>query len=275
MQPVSLLFKLSDVGEQVVRTYECTQLKRWFSPPTKGYLTVTNKRIVFHSSGVSLTGKSLLISELPLDDVSGLSVYQGQSISWLRILFLSLIALGVTNISFGLLPSFLVHYVTALLIMLPFGILWLLGSELVSPGLRGKVLDWLDSLAPGAFKVDRDVKKYLPYARPPLYLGLVIFGYLAGWLVLLLILAFVILSVFGGTQRTFSLLVGSKTMKDTGIFIPGDTLSLLSFRDTTALQALEAKPAADTDEVIRDLGAMVMDIQQLGDLGVQKWQVVQ
>lgn len=271
MQPESLFFKLSDVGEHVVRTYECTQLKRWFSPPTKGYLTVTNKRIVFHSSGASLTGKSLIISEMSLDDVSGLSVYYGQSINLLRIVLFSLIALVVTNVVFDWLPSFLVHPAAAILLMLPFGILWLLSNDSASPRLREKILDALDNFAQGRLKIDRDVKKYLPYARPLLFLGLIILGYLSNWLALLFILAFVILSMFGGTQRTFSLLIGSKTMKDAGIFIPGDTLNLLSLRDTTALRALEAKPAVDADQVIRDLGAMVMDIQQLGELGVQKW----
>lgn len=272
MQPESLMFKLSDAGEHVVRTYECTQLKRWFSPPAKGYLTVTNKRIIFHSSGSSLTGKSLMISELPIDDVAGLSVYYGQSISLLHIVFFSLIGLVVTNVVFGWLPSFLINHATTILLMLPFGALWLLSNDSISAELRGKVLDSLDNLAQGRFKVDRDVKKYLPYTRPLFHLGLIMLGYLSNWLVLLFILAFVILSVFGGTQRTFSMLIGSKTMKDAGIFIPGDTLSLLSFRDTTALKTLEAKPAADADQVIRDLGAMVMDIQQLGEIGVQKWQ---
>lgn len=271
MQAENIFFKLSDAGELVVRTYECTQLKRWFSPPTKGYLTVTNKRIVFHSSGVSLIGKSLMINELPIDDVSSLTIYQGQSISLLRIIFFSLFALVVTNVVFGWLPSFLVHPAIAIFLMLPFGILWLFNNNNISAELREKVLDSLDNLTRGSLKFNRDVKKYLPYTKPFLYLGMIIFGYLSGTPALLLILAYVILDVFGGTQRSFSLLIGSKTTKDAGIFIPGDRFSLLSFRDTTALATLEAMPAADAEQVIRDLGAIVMDIQQLGEVGVQKW----
>jgi len=35
--------------------------------------------------------------------------------------------------------------------------------------------------------------------------------------------------------------------------------------------AIIAKPAQDAELIARDLGALIMDIQQLGDLGIQKW----
>jgi len=92
-----------------------------------------------------------------------------------------------------------------------------------------------------------------------------------GWILLLGFLGFIYMVLIGNRQHSFSLYIASKTAKDSGIFIPGDTLSLFSTHDTTALQALGARPAKDASKVIQELGAMLMDIRLLGDIGIQKW----
>ena len=74
-----------------------------------------------------------------------------------------------------------------------------------------------------------------------------------------------------GRQRTFSLMIGSRTMKDSGIFIPGDSFRLIFFRDNTAIESISASPALDAERVVQELGALLLDIRQLGDLGIQKW----
>jgi hypothetical protein len=60
-------------------------------------------------------------------------------------------------------------------------------------------------------------------------------------------------------------------MKGPGIFIPGDSFRLLGNRNSTALETLGASPAGDASLVTRELGALLLDLQQLGDLGIQKW----
>jgi hypothetical protein len=283
METKEMIFQLSGADEQIVRTYECTYLKRWFTPPTIGYLTITNKRIVFHSSGKSLTGESLLINEMPLDDATGLSVHEGLSINWLLFLVFAALAYLTTQFIASALPRFFVSYEFAALLMLPFAIVWLLSSNILSDQVREQVLQTVDKLVQGRFQVSRDLRTYLPYTRIPMYIGLAIlvwriaftskiaFGGLIGSSVLLLaVYGFIFMNLFG-RKHTFSLLIGSKTMKGSGIFIPGDTFRLFSARDTTALQAMGASPAADASQIARELGALLMDIQQLGDLGIQKW----
>ena len=98
-EPEELVFQPSEANEQIVRTYQCTRFKRWFRPETIGYLTVTNRRVVYHSTGKSLTGQSLLINEMPLEDVSGLSVYKGSSVG------ISFILATTARPSCGLPPS--------------------------------------------------------------------------------------------------------------------------------------------------------------------------
>jgi hypothetical protein len=283
METRNLIFQLSDDDEQVVRTYKCTTLKRWFVPPTFGYLTVTNKRVVFHSSGKSLTGESLLINEMPLEDIAGLSVYQGLSFNWLLFLIFTGVAYFATQAFVRLLPDFFVSYWMAVLLMLPFAVISLLNTNILNEQLKEQVFQSLDSLFQGKLKIDRDLNIYLSYVRIPFYFGLAILGWrlafsdrfgmttaILPWLILLAIYAYIFFN-WVGRHHSFSLQIGSRTMKDTGIFIPGDSLQLFPGRETSALQGLGAGPAEDASQVIRELGALVMDMQQLGDRGIEKW----
>ncbi|MCI0558929.1 MAG: hypothetical protein MN733_10570 [Nitrososphaera sp.] len=283
METPELSFQLSQEHEQIVRTYKCITLKRWFVAPTTGYLTVTNKRIVFHSTGKSLTSNSLLISEMPLEDVAGLSIYEGLSFNWLLFLLFTGLAYFTTQLIVALLPRFFISYWVVALLILPFVVTWLFSSNILSDQLKERVFGFLDSLFQGKFKLKRDMRVYLPYTRIPLYFGLAILGWrlafttnfglippVISWILLLAVYGYIFMNVVG-RRHSFSLQIGSKTMKDTGIFLPGDSFHLLPGRETTTLQGLGASPAADASLVIRELGALLMDMQQLGDLGIEKW----
>lgn len=280
MEPNELTFQLSSEDEEIVRSYKCFTLKRWFVPPTVGYLTVTNKRVVFHSSGKSLTGKSLLITEMPLEDVAGLSVYEGLSFNWLLFLVFTGAAYFVTRFIVALLPRFFISYWFAALLMLPYILIWLLKGNVLSDQLKEQIFEVL-----GKLKISRGLNAYLPYARILLAFGLAILGWrlafttnfglgtpIVAWLILLAIYAYIFITTVG-RRHSFSLQIGSKTMKDSGIFIPGDSLNLLFKRESTALQGLGASPAADASQVTRELGALLLDLQQLGDQVIQKWKV--
>jgi hypothetical protein len=58
-------------NEMKIKTYHCSTLKR---PSGDGYLTVTNKRVVFHGYGAS----SRFVSEVPIETVAGISTYYGK-----------------------------------------------------------------------------------------------------------------------------------------------------------------------------------------------------
>lgn len=282
MKAQDLFFQLSDSDEYIVRTYRCSEFRRLFREPVVGFLTITNKRVVFHSRGSSFTGKSLLLTEMPLDDVAGLSFYEGASINWLVFPVFCIISSFLIYILDIFSSGFLVNYFTALLTVIPFVLSMILRSNIMSDMAKNKVFDLFDRIL--GKSIDRDINRYIPYARMAAYVGLIFFSWrfafpsepdssssFIGLLLLLVVYVFVFVNMFGAYQRSFSLLIGSKSMKDKGIFIPGDTLRLLSTRDTTALQALGASPAEDATRVINELGALLMDIRQLGDLGMQKW----
>jgi hypothetical protein len=275
METKELIFQLCGDDEQIVRSYKCFTLKRWFVPPTEGYLTITNKRVVFHSTGKSLTGNSLMINEMPLEDVAGLSVYEGLSFNWLLFLLFTGAAFMATQVAVGLLPSFLISYWFAALLILPYLLIWLLKGNILNDQLKEQVIKTLANA-----KLNQDLSHYQPTARILLAVGLAILAWrlafttigmsFIAWLILLIIYGYIFLTTVG-RRHTFSLQIGSKTMKDAGIYIPGDSLNLLFNRESTALQGLGSRPAEDAPQVIRELGALLLDIRQLGDLGIEKW----
>ncbi|MGH9425902.1 MAG: hypothetical protein ACRD2L_06295 [Terriglobia bacterium] len=276
-------FKLSEPEEKVVRSYKCIRLKRWFVPPTTGFLTVTNKRVVFHCTGRSIGGDSVLISEMPMDDVAGLRVYEGLSVNWLLVAILTFLAYSFTQSFVALLPRFLVSFGFAILLMLPAASLWLLRSEVLSSEFKRQILSSPVGMWVGGPDDDDRLSSFASYARIPFYLGLAILGWrlafesalglgasAASQLILLGAYFYLFLDLTGRKQ-SFTLAIASRTMKDTGIFIPGNSFSFLPGRETIALQGIAARPAEDAGLVIRELGALLLDMQQLGDLGVAKW----
>jgi hypothetical protein len=281
METSSLVFQLSEANEQVVRTYECTKLKRWLQPATIGYLTVTNKRIVFHSSGKSITGRSVLVNEMPLDDATGISLYEGTSINWFVFIVMTIIAYIATQILMGILPEFVRSWPFAVLLMLPYALLVFIKSNYASEALKTQTLETLDKLTQA--KTAREIVEYTKYVQIPFYIGLLILvwvistggilgirGMAIGSIVLIATYVVIFFLLFGRHQ-SFSLAIGSKAAKEAAIYIPGDSFRLFFRGNTTALESLEAGPAADANLIIRELGAMLLDIKILGDHGIEKW----
>lgn len=284
METQELFFQLSEPDEQIVRNYECTRLRKLLSPATIGYLTVTNKRVVFHSQAKSLTGKSLLINEMPLEDAAGVSSYLGMSISWFQFaLFASVLYFG-TQILSALLPAFFTGWVFATLLMLPYVLMWLLSGDLLNEQVKDRIIQSANEAFQSRLDVQREIERFQPQARVLFYVGLAILAWatldqssLPGLLRLPLLAAiyFLLYLFVFGRHRVFSLSIGSRTIKGTGIDIPGDSFRALFLRQNTAAESLSASPAVDAEQVARELGALLMDINQLGDLGIEKWKSTQ
>ena len=175
-------------NEKVVRQYQCSNIKR---PRCTGYLTVTNKRILFQAKAAT----SRVAKEVVLDSVSGLDCYYG------------------LNINIG-------------------GII--LGALLVIFGLFALFSDGRGSLAP---------------------VGLI------------LIALGVVLIVFS-IRKSFFLSIFSSKANGSPISLGAGARSLVG---NGALYALVSEPTADTDRMLNELGALVQDLQTLGDHAIDKW----
>ena len=75
--------------------------------------------------------------------------------------------------------------------------------------------------------------------------------------------------VWYSRRPTFSLAISSKGGSDTPISISG--ASGLGY--VSAGKALTAEPAPDAELMLQELGAVILDIQTLGDMGINKWKV--
>lgn len=74
-------------NEQVVRQYQCSNVKQ---PRCVGYLTVTNKRVLFQGKAAT----SRIAKEVVLDSVSGLDCYYGLNINPATLILGIILALG-------------------------------------------------------------------------------------------------------------------------------------------------------------------------------------
>lgn len=276
-----LEFHLSD-SEQVVRNYECTNRPRLFGAPVVGYLTITNKRVVYHSQAKSLNGSSAVVSELPLDDVSGISASVSASFNWIFFIVFCLIMYFATFLAATILPPFLTGWVTSILLLLPYLIALLFEKNILSQEIRQQFLQNINEIPGSDFLRKKDLNYYMGAFRFMLFMGLA----LVAWnivrntrmaqfslvtFVLLGVAYFLIYRAIFGKVRNFNLAIASRSPKNAGIIIPGNPLSLLMGGDTAALQSLYSGPGQDAEQIVSELGALLTDIRQLGDLGIQKW----
>ena len=108
---------LSD-GEFMVQNYYCAALgSPWINLVSagRGYLTVTNKRVIYYGYGASPFGKSENISELPISTVGGVSIYYGKGLAIFKMC-LALIAMFVAFKYMPALSLFPIIYIIHLII---------------------------------------------------------------------------------------------------------------------------------------------------------------
>lgn len=282
MENHELLFTLCE-GEKVIRNYEVTRLRRLLSNAAIGYLTITNQRVVYHSQAKSATGESQVISEIPLDDISGFSTSMSASINWITLILLAVLLYYANRIIFDLLPNFLTHWVVGIILILPFAVLLLFEKNVLSSEIREQASKRLNGLTASGPLKDKQSSFYRPIFKvlsiigvdlilfniafaPDVYYRMPIFTF-----ILVVAASVLVYLMVMGRNRIFTLQIGSKSAQGYGINIEGDPISKLFGGDRTAVQTLQAGPGNDADEVIHELGAMLTDIRLLGDLGIQKW----
>lgn len=177
-------------GEVVVRKYNCADVRG-----VKGYLTVTNKRLLFNASG----GNSRFNQEVTLSSVSGLTCYRGLNVDTKMVIIGSILAL----LGIGVLSASSNTY----------------GG---GGGALGMIL-----MAVGGFII---------------YLGI---------------------------RTAFQIAVYAKDVQLSPIVVGEGPKSLLG---NSALFAIASTPTVDTDIMLEELGALVQDLQSVGDLAIEKWQ---
>lgn len=280
MNTVESNFHMSD-NEQIVRNYECTKRFRLLGPAVIGYLTITNKRIVYHSQAKSLTGSSAVISEVALDDFSGLSTSISTSFNWIFFFLFCLIMYPITLFSFSIFSLFLSGWFIGILLMMPYAFGFLFEKNILSREFQNQFLRSISQIPGGDILTRKDRTFYMGLFRLFFWfgvalltwnivqgLGLIQFSPLTFFL-LAVVFYFIYRAIFG-RMNSFRLAISSRSPKNAGITIPGNPVGLILGGDA-AVQSLYSGPGKDAEQIVSELGALLTDIRQMGDLGIQKW----
>lgn len=263
----------------MVRSYHCTSLSPVFALiglKTDGYLTVTNKRVVYFAQGSSVysaAGNSKLYNEVPIADVANLSLKKGTRFSFLRLLG-------------GLLVGSLT---TSIVMLIMLGVMLMLGRTAggnspfllrfgVFMQLSAAVLLVLRSLSISRESIVRLMlaSSGLALLSPAIsaHLGAlqsIPSIYLRGMMILSIPLGcYWLWCLYWFIRREYlTMAIRSKTNWPPSIQIAG--VSWWGRINVAADLAYGMAPAVDADAMFKELGAMVTDIQTLGDHGIKKW----
>lgn len=269
-------------GEVVVRTYHCTNISPVFSLiglKTDGYLTVTNKRLVYFAEGSSVygaAGNSKLYNEVPIADVANLSLSKGTRFSFLRLLcglwfgqipaaIVTLILSGVMSVLEGAgggsnpyLLRFGVFLQLSAAILLVFRSLSIPRESIVRLMLAASGLSLVLSV-PALTLAHGKGLQMLPSIHQS-----------AMTILSIPLVCYWLWCLYWFMRREYlTMSIRSKTNWPPSIQIAG--VSWWGRINTAADLAYGMAPAIDADAMFKELGAMVTDIQTLGDHGIKKW----
>lgn len=189
-------------NEVVVKSYHCASVTR---PKCDGYLTVTNKRVIFQGTG----GNSRINQETYLDGISGVDSYYGMDFQVLRAV------IGA--------------------------ILTVVGIMFLFTGIE----------------IRREFSYFISGSQGS---GIIIIGLVIGVIGVLLFL-----SAF---KHCFMMTISTSKKAGVGVSLGSSPSNMLG---NSALYTLVSRPTSDTDKMINELGALIMDLQTLGDLAIEKW----
>lgn len=202
-------------GEKVVRKYEASVLKK---PKSKGYLIATNRRLIFSGEASSMTGKSILVREVKIDQVTGIESFFGKGWSIAKLIF-------------------------AIILTIAFLFMYNMAKNPFSDDMGFEVV-FLLGLAWPAYLI------YKMITNPGNQMALQVIA----------------------TSQTPSA-IGVAVEQGTGLL--GTLFGSLGLGGSHAWMSVTAAgPGKHTEVMVRELGALVQDIQVMGDHAIEKWQQV-
>jgi hypothetical protein len=224
---------------------------------------VTNKRILFRGSGMNFYGPIKMHKEFALDDIVGFDLTVGTHLS--RLKFLLYLILCAIPMGIGSLFTLLGDGPALASVM---GILFSLGTIAFLFFIQEKYL--LKALACG-LAAGTCLSVSLPAIEdsPGLFI-IALFG-----LAMFILECFMIRYKAGKPEIDLS--IKSKSSGNAAIALDsGANFQMQTQKSKGKNQLLNGftlYPGIDAPELMRQLGAIVQDIQQLGDFGIDKWKV--
>ena len=253
-------------GEVPIRQYDVAVLRsRLKLQRAEGRLQVTNKRLLFRATGRSVRGKTTLQHEFALDDMKGFEIHKDYRFSFLDLLA-ALVCVAVVGSLFGAMVTALFH--SSKVLGAIFGLL--LGAASVVPFFMLYRRFFLKLLCSAAGTASVAMAFSLSQGAVRHAGG---WGFMVGLSGIVLVCAFVVL-IAGLFLFCFkpNLVFDFKTMgggapiqirRKTGGLFGANRMEYSGFN--------EVLPAADTERALREVGALINDIQKLGDRAIEQW----
>ncbi|MGC4018126.1 MAG: hypothetical protein QM793_02045 [Muricomes sp.] len=209
----------------------------------EGNLQVTNKRILFRLSGRSWIGRAMTHTEVGIDEIASISISKG-------------VRFGLWDFLFGVFVSGIVMSIGRTLGMMPAVLAYILGIALAIPFFAFKKKYFIKMLClAGAEGVLLSSSARLMFLHPVL----------SGFGALLAAIAFVLyiaVLILFSLKPSLAITIMTKCVSAQPIYI---------WSRQTMISTMEVLPGEDADIAVKELGAMVTDIQSLGETGVEKW----
>lgn len=252
-------------GEQPIRQYRLAKLRSKIRGQyAEGRLQVTSKRMIFRATGFSTLGKTVVQQEFDITEIAGVEVKKNNRISLLNVfccIFLSLfISSGATSVfeAMSIKTTFFATFLSAIIVIgccLLFFILktkhWLklilfsvaIGAVIGTTGSPISAIDIVFGL------------KLFTFAN------IIIFILCIGWF-------FAVLRVCLVPDLAF--IVKTKSASDV-VQIRRRAWGFFFKQPQEYIGFSEVIPWDDTDKAAEELGAMINDLQMLGDMAIETW----
>lgn len=274
----------SNESEIPVKQYTVATLRnRIFGIPyTKaiGRLQVTNKRVVFRAPGRCLAGRTTLQHEFAIDEIAGIEARREYVFNiWDFILGLIVTSLGgsiITTLITLLCSDSLSEGKTAgaIILTLLFGIAGCVPFFMLKKKWLLKLLCLGGSFVPlvSIGETLSKVARVSYHYRSNTFGGSGAAGFFGGLFLFLGVIAF-LLTLFTwfvySIRPNLVLLIKTKAANE-AIDIRRKKVRPFSDKDEHTGYS-EVIPADDAEKCIREIDAMINDIQKLGDFGIEKW----
>jgi hypothetical protein len=191
-------------GEVSIKSYLCTEFNsRIFGIKAKGYLEVTNKRLLFQALGEGMSGWSVIHNEVAIADVSEIKIYKGSSFNIMMFIIGCIVSLFIAGL----------------------------------------------------------IKTILSFAFDIEGMGTLLAFAAAG---------FAIYQLYKWAKKeAFSLVIQTKGGSGNVVYIAG--MSPFGAGSSIASKALEALPSQDSEILFKEIGAVILDVQNMGENAIEKW----
>lgn len=265
-------------GEIPVKQFNLTTLRNLvfgFIPTGKavGKLLITNKRVIFSAKGFDFNGSTNYQQEFSISEIGGVKFKKSYSFKFLRFLFIFFI----TSIVVGLIGSTIlsIFYGEAgnkLLSLISMISVAVTGFILFFPGIN----NWLKLLAATvSMGLSAESIGMLRFTfLDSLYYG---YGDSEGVLTIILSLIkiiFLLIAIISVSKLAdMEISVATKGGCE-AVMVKAKKGMLMLRPEESNCGYTYVLPARDTEIALREVGAIIDDIQVLGDYGVEKWKQV-